>query len=154
MIGSDVYPSSTQGTHEDADSRFHHLKSRIELVSAGRAPDAVRFARELVAAYPHAAAIGTACEMDPVIVDGFVLRSAETIHVLAVEQPGLARIIDNRQGEIMAFHIVFKFASARESVLDQLAAHSFMQCVFLRDGFRRAHVPPPGWIEANQTTPE
>jgi hypothetical protein len=79
-------------------SRFHHLEPSIEFVSAGRAADAIRFDREFIRSDSHAAAIGTAREVDLPIVDGFVLRPAEAIDRAAVEQPESAGIVGDRQG--------------------------------------------------------
>ncbi len=53
--------------------RFHHFQSRIELVSAGRAADAVRLHAEFVRPDSHAATVRTPDEMDLLIIDRLVL---------------------------------------------------------------------------------
>src|SRR5690348_10263694 len=93
--------------------RLHHLKSRIELVAAGRAANTIGVHDKSVVPDSHPSAVRAAREVQPLIVHRFIARPAEAVDQIAIEHPGPPLIVHDGKHEIVTFDVLFGLAPAR-----------------------------------------
>src|SRR5437667_1117030 len=83
--------------------------------------------------------------MRGLVIERLELRAAEAIDIHPVEQPGLPRVVHDRQGDVMVRGVILQLFGGLESVLDQLVGPRVIQGVPLHYYFGRPklHRTPP-----------
>src|SRR5579884_986558 len=110
---------------------------------ASHAADAIGFDGDLFDPDPHASAVRATGQVERLIVQRLVARSAETVDRPAFPFPRPARFVHFRQDDIMARRIRFHCPAVGKPALNQLAGFCVVEGVALDDHLGRSHTLPP-----------